>query len=255
MNRVLSKLAFTVALAPALALVLSIGRGLREPTHPPRPRRLRRRPRRAPRRVRPASATRRRSALTDLPGRSAAAPRGGQAAGGCRFHSKVEDIKKGTKQIGVGTADVSMLAGIRDQRQSALKQRVLALLITEIQQLESLYKSTELRSKDRPMLLRRMAEDYVELENAAFREKTEAEIKRDNFKKTNPREAGKQQAIANSRKTTMDRSRKAAIAYYTLLVERLLGQPVQPVPEQPAAGVPVARRGLLLPRVRVRAVG
>jgi tetratricopeptide (TPR) repeat protein len=141
------------------------------------------------------------------------------------FHSKVEDLKKGNKQIGVGTADVSMLAGIRDQRQSALKQRVLALLITEIQQLESLYKSTDLRSKDRPMLLRRMAEDYVELENAAFREKTEAEIKRDNFKKTNPREAGKQQAIANSRKTTMERSRKAAINYYTLLVEDYSGQP------------------------------
>ncbi|MGH7293934.1 MAG: hypothetical protein ACRELB_03320 [Polyangiaceae bacterium] len=52
------------------------------------------------------------------------------------FHSKVEELKKGTKTIGVGTADVAMLAGIRDQRQTALKQRVLALLITEIQQLE-----------------------------------------------------------------------------------------------------------------------
>ncbi len=36
------------------------------------------------------------------------------------------------------------------------------------------------------MLLRRLAEDYVELENAAFREKTEAEIKRDNFKAEQP---------------------------------------------------------------------
>ena len=143
------------------------------------------------------------------------------------FHSKVEDLKKGTKTIGIGTADVAMLAGMRDQRQSALKQRVLALLITEIQQLESLFKSTDARSKDRPMLLRRMAEDYVELENAAFRERTEAEVKRDNFKTSNPREAGKQQAIANSRKTTMDRSRKAAIANYTMLVNDYSGQPSQ----------------------------
>ena len=87
------------------------------------------------------------------------------------FHSKVEEIKKGTKQIGIGSADVAMMAGVRDARGSALKQRVLALLVTEIQQLESLYRTTEARSKDRPMLLRRLAEDYVELENAAFREK------------------------------------------------------------------------------------
>lgn len=163
-------------------------------------------------------------ALTACPGGPQLHPAGGKQPQ-MSFHSKVEDLKKGNKQIGVGTADVSMLAGIRDQRQSALKQRVLALLITEIQQLESLYKSTELRSKDRPMLLRRMAEDYVELENAAFREKTEAEIKRDNFKKSNPREAGKQQAVANSRKTTMDRSRKAAINYYSILVSDYSGNP------------------------------
>ncbi|MCL2449223.1 MAG: hypothetical protein FWD17_09770, partial [Polyangiaceae bacterium] len=83
------------------------------------------------------------------------------------FHSKVEEMKKGDKKIGVGTADVQMLAGIRDARQTALKQRALALLVTEIQGLEGLYHDTQMRSKDRPMLLRRLAEDYVELENAA----------------------------------------------------------------------------------------
>ncbi|HEY3818083.1 MAG TPA: hypothetical protein VGL81_12980 [Polyangiaceae bacterium] len=154
------------------------------------------------------------------------------------FHSKVEDLKKGTKTIGIGTADVEMAAGFRNQRASALKQRVLALLITEIQQLEMLFKSTEPRSKDRPMLLRRMAEDYVELENAAFREKTEAEVKRDNFKTSNPREAGKQQAIANSRKTTMDRARKAAIANYTMLVTDYSGQPSQMFATNPPPAYP-----------------
>src|SRR5579883_3077118 len=156
-------------------------------------------------------------ALTACPGGPQLKPTAQGKQPQLSFRGKVEDIKKGNKQIGVGTADVSMLAGIRDQRQSALKQRVLALLVTEIQQLESLYKSTDLRSKDRPMLLRRMAEDYVELENAAFREKTEAEVKRDNFKKSNTREAGRQQAIANSRKT--------AINYYTQLVTDYSGQP------------------------------
>lgn len=175
--------------------------------------------------------------LTACPGGPQLHPAGGKQPQ-MSFHSKVEDLKKGNKQIGVGTADVSMLAGIRDQRQSALKQRVLALLITEIQQLESLLKATELRSKDRPMLLRRLAEDYVELENAAFREKTEAEVKRDQFKTSNPREAGKQQAVANSRKTTMDRSRKAAINYYTVLVDDYSGQPSNRFPSNPPPAYP-----------------
>lgn len=178
-------------------------------------------------------------ALTACPGGPQLHPTAQSKQPQMSFHGKVEELKKGNKQIGVGTADVSMLAGIRDQRQSALKQRVLALLVTEIQQLESLYKSTDLRSKDRPMLLRRMAEDYVELENAAFREKTEAEIKRDNFKQSNPREAGKQQAIANARKTTMERARKAAIYDYTELVTDYAGAPSQHFPSNPPPAYPL----------------
>jgi TolA-binding protein len=155
------------------------------------------------------------------------------------FHSKVEELKKGDKTNGIGTADVEMAAGFRNQRATALKQRVLALLITEIQQLESLLKATEGRSKDRPMLLRRLAEDYVELENAAFRERTEAEVKRDGFKTSNPREAGRQQAIANSRKTTMDRARKAAINYYTTLVNDYSGQPSATFATNPPPAYPL----------------
>jgi tetratricopeptide (TPR) repeat protein len=155
------------------------------------------------------------------------------------FHSKVEEIKKGDKKIEIGKADVSMIAGYRDLRQTALKQRVLALLITEIQQLEGLLHETELRDKSRPTLLRRLAEDYVELENAAFKEKTEAEIRRDDFKqKKNGAEAGKQQAIANSRKTTMERARKAAIEYYSMLVTDYSGQPSNNFPQNPPPANP-----------------
>jgi len=154
------------------------------------------------------------------------------------FHSKVEDIKKGDKTNGIGTADISMI-GVRDARQSALKQRALALLVTEIQQLESLLKATENTSSDRPKLLRRLAEDYVELENAAFREKTEAEVKRDGFKTSNPRQAQAQQSIATSRKTTMERSRKAAIRYYSLLVDDYSGQPSTTFPQNPPPAYPV----------------
>jgi tetratricopeptide (TPR) repeat protein len=155
------------------------------------------------------------------------------------FHSKVEDIKKGDKQIGVGQADVSMIAGYRDQRQTALKQRALALLVTEIQQLESLLHATENSSTDRPKLLRRLAEDYVELENAAFREKTIAEVQRDAWKKSNPRGAQNQQQIVNSRKNTMEKSRKAAIRYYSMLVDDYSGQPSTTFPQNPPPAYPV----------------
>lgn len=149
------------------------------------------------------------------------------------FHSKVEELKKGDKKIGVGSADFQMLAGIRDARQTALHQRALALLVTEIQGLEGLYHDTQPHSKDRPMLLRRLAEDYVELENAAFTEKTQAEVRRDELSKSNPRMAGQQQSIANSRAKTMNLSRKAAVKYYTTLVTDYSGQPSTTFPQNP----------------------
>jgi TolA-binding protein len=149
------------------------------------------------------------------------------------FHSKVEELKKGDKKIDIGKADQSQFAGYRDVRKS-LQQRALGLLITEIGQLEMLLHETDKRSKDRPILLRRLAEDYVELENAAFKEKTQAEIARDEFKqRKNQVEAGKQQAIVNSRKTTMDRARKAAIEYYSGLASDYAGQPSNTFPQNP----------------------
>ncbi len=154
------------------------------------------------------------------------------------FHSKVEDIKKGDKKIEIGGPDVSQLAGMRDLRASALKQRVLALLVQEISGLEGLYKTTDARSKDRPQLLRRLAEDYVELENAAFREKTEAEVRRDEMKATNPTGASKQQSVANSRNTTMKLARRQAITYYGTLVNDYTGQPSATFPSNPPPAYP-----------------
>ena len=156
------------------------------------------------------------------------------------FHSKRRRTsRRATSRSASDTADVSMLAGIRDERQTALKQRVLALLVTEIQQLESLYKSTDARSKDRPMLLRRLAEDYVELENAAFREKTEAEVKRDDAEEdaTRARPASSRRSRTRARRR-WSASRKAAINVLHAARHRLLGPAVEHVPEQPAAGLP-----------------
>jgi tetratricopeptide (TPR) repeat protein len=73
--------------------------------------------------------------------------------------------------------------------------RAVALLVVEIQQLESLLQATSAAAPDRPVLLRRLAEDYVELEKAG----------------------------ANA--SVVDRARKAAIRYYTALVDEYAGHP------------------------------
>ena len=127
------------------------------------------------------------------------------------------DLKKRDQAKKPGNPSEQMSASQRDERTTRLKQRQKALLVTEIQQLENLFKGTGKSAADRPDLARRLAETYVELEGAAFREKTEAEIKRDGFKKTNPAEASKQQAVANGAQNIMNGARTKAEYYYGII--------------------------------------
>jgi tetratricopeptide (TPR) repeat protein len=62
----------------------------------------------------------------------------------------------------------------RDTRRSTTHPRARALLVTEIQGLEMLLRSTPRDAADRHLLLRRLAEDYVELEHAVPRNETVA---------------------------------------------------------------------------------
>lgn len=132
------------------------------------------------------------------------------------FHSAPPpvDLKKGEQQKKPNTP---MEAPPRDERKSRLQARARALLVTEINGLENLFKTTPQNAPDRVQLARRLAEDYVELESAAFRDKTTAEMARDNLKKTNPQGAGQQQTVANQANGIMLAARKAGIAYYSLM--------------------------------------
>ena len=105
----------------------------------------------------------------------------------------------------------------RDDRKSRLQARQRALLFTEIQGIERLFGSTPRNAADRVTLARRLAEAYVELEAAAFRDKTNAEMERDNLKKANPQGAGQKQALANQADQVMKSARNQAIKYYTLV--------------------------------------
>ena len=132
------------------------------------------------------------------------------------FHSapQAADLKKRDQQT---KPNNPTLEAPRDDRKSRLQARQRALLVTEIQQTERLFETTKKSAPDRPQLARRLAEEYVELEAAAFRDKTEAEIRRDGLKKTNPQKAGQEQTNANTAETVMKGGRKKAIDYYTLI--------------------------------------
>lgn len=65
--------------------------------------------------------------------------------------------------------DSDLAALVRDPRQSRWAPRTNSLLVVEIQSLERLLAVTKPDAKDRPLILRRLAEDYVELKNAALR--------------------------------------------------------------------------------------
>jgi tetratricopeptide (TPR) repeat protein len=134
------------------------------------------------------------------------------------FHSAPPpaDLKKRDQQVKPNQP--TLQDAPRDERKSRLQARQRALLVTEIQGLERLFETTKKNAPDRPQLGRRLAEAYVELEAAAFRDKTEAEIKRDEAKKKNPQQAGQFQTNANQADQVMKAARKKAIDNYTLIV-------------------------------------
>ena len=112
----------------------------------------------------------------------------------------------------------SMNAAQRDERRGKMEKKSRQLLVTEIQGLESLFGDTKKNAPDRPKLARRLAEGYVELESAAFRDKTEAEISADDAKKKN-NSKGASDAADNAKTAgqVIEAARKSSIKYYSLL--------------------------------------
>jgi TolA-binding protein len=125
------------------------------------------------------------------------------------------NLKKGDQQTKPSNPTASMNAAQRDERRSRLAARSRQLLVTEIQGLESLFASTPKNAPDRPKLMRRLAEGYVELESAAFRDKTENGIKADEAKRKNPGQVQGFRDEAAKADKILNASRQAAVKYYT----------------------------------------
>ena len=135
------------------------------------------------------------------------------------FHSAPPpaDLKKRDQQTKPNQPNLEIGSAQRDERRNKLVARQRALLATEISGLENLFGQTAKNAADRPTLARRLAEDYVELESAATRDKTLAEIDRDSLKKTNPSAAGQKQTSANQAGQVANAARTKAEQYYGLI--------------------------------------
>jgi TolA-binding protein len=107
----------------------------------------------------------------------------------------------------------------RDTRKTRLQARARALLITEIQGLERLYKNTPESSPDKPQLTRRLAEGYVELESAGQRDKIAADIQAQDAK-AKKKDATKFRSDAASAEKIVKAARVNAIKYYTAMKDK-----------------------------------
>lgn len=138
---------------------------------------------------------------------------------GAAFKSAPPPVeKKDRKDLKPTNPDVSQTAGLRDERTTRLKARARALLITEISGLERLYASTRKKSPDRPQLVRRLAEGYVELEAAANRDKIQGEVDADDAKRAkNKSKYDKARNEAAKAKKVLDSARQNAIKFYNVM--------------------------------------
>jgi tetratricopeptide (TPR) repeat protein len=114
-------------------------------------------------------------------------------------------------------------AVFRDERH--LPPRALGLVVVEIQQLESLLQVTPATSADRPLLLRRLAEEYVELEKAAGA--------------TAAASAGAGIKTPHAaRAPVVERARQEAIRHYTTLLLEYSGHPSPAFPSSAPPAYP-----------------
>ncbi|MFO0549539.1 MAG: tetratricopeptide repeat protein [Polyangiaceae bacterium] len=119
------------------------------------------------------------------------------------------------------TADGFDTTVIRDSRRENQKLRSKQLLVTEIQNLESLFADTKMTAADKPELARRLAEAYVELESVATTEQlVKTELADEAAKKDDGDTAKTHREAAAKAKQVSESARKSAIKHYTFLKEK-----------------------------------
>jgi tetratricopeptide (TPR) repeat protein len=123
----------------------------------------------------------------------------------------------------VTDADLPLL--VRDPRKITWSPRPRSLLVTEIQTLEALFAATPTNAPDRSKLIRRLADNYVELKNAAMRDKQHLL----QVPGSSSGEYAKLDKLATA-------ARAAAVKYYQMLEQSYPTFCVSPNPTDPAQG-------------------
>lgn len=98
---------------------------------------------------------------------------------------------------------------VRDPRRATWAPRHTSLLVTEIQALEALLANIVPNSPDRPLILRRLADDYYELKSAAHQDKQRAL----RSARATTQEVNKSEKLANA-------AEKKSLQYYEMLVAK-----------------------------------
>jgi len=106
------------------------------------------------------------------------------------------------------------------RRSGALQAAGRRLLMQEITNVTRLYKTTPEGHRDRPRLMRRLADNYVELEALAFREQVEAEDAARRAKQQSSERAALLAKKARAAAKVVVRARKRAIAFYQRLADQ-----------------------------------
>ncbi len=105
-----------------------------------------------------------------------------------------------------------------DPRPVRWSPRPTQRLVSELQSLESLLASVLAASPDRPKLLRRLAETYVELKNVALRDKTAAQAVLDTPGSSANKESIQKEIVRAEKIATA--AQNAAVKHYTTLITR-----------------------------------
>src|SRR6185503_14566985 len=129
------------------------------------------------------------------------------------------DVKKRQDESKPVNPDELKKYAERDTRKTRLQARARALLITEIQGLERLFKNTPENSADKPQLTRRLAEAYVELESAALRDKIAADVQAQDAK-AKKLDASKFRTDSAAADKIVKAARLKAIAFYTAMKDK-----------------------------------
>ncbi len=109
-------------------------------------------------------------------------------------------------------------ATARARRRAKLAPAVIRLLLTEIHNVKRLYENTPSKHPDRPRLMRRLAENFVELESSALREQERARSALKRARKAKAQNAA--QKKLTWAKKAIRKARANAIYYYRSLVKQ-----------------------------------